>query len=482
MPRRFATAVLSLCGLTFALACTSGPPLVPGHTGGATAAGSGGSSGAGGAASGGEPALGGSTSSDVALIGAPLVFAPARSALGINAVVGRGEPQSLRLRVREGSDDAWSAPLEPLQPATDLAEWRLHDLGEGVRYEYRIEAESAEGGEPGLVYEGSATTARAPGEPFEFVILSDTHIVPRGVLPGDLVANDYAESILLGLSDSIHAEDADFLINLGDMLDFHLFGFNDPPPDGSYTRLGYLNYRRCMKDVIGHAVHFPVVGNWDGENGYFATEQIAYSRRERMLYVPAPDDQGFPEGGSPGQDYYALTWGDALFVVLNVQSYTEVPLLLNDPVGSPEDWTLGAEQLTWLEDTLANATSKWKFLFIHHAVGGKAGDEANTIYGRGGGLAANVGEQAFVHDLMLQHGVQTFFYGHDHVFTDMVVDGIHYSLPGSAGAPWKFIGAETGYTDYFSDSGYARVSVSPDSVNVEYVSYYGYVLQSYELE
>jgi len=33
--------------------------------------------------------------------------------------------------------------------------------------------------------------------------------------------------------------------------------------------------------------------------------------------------------------------------------------------------------------------------------------------------------------------VQIFFYAHDHVFTDMVVDGIHYTLPGSAGAPWK---------------------------------------------
>lgn len=201
-----------------------------------------------------------------------------------------------------------------------------------------------------------------------------------------------------------------------------------------------------------------------------------------MRYVPAPDDQGFPEGGSPGQDYYALTWGDALLVVLNVMSYTEVPLLLDYPMGVPEDWTLGPEQLAWLETTLADSSARWKFLFIHHAVGGAAGDYANTIYGRGGGLAANVGEQAYVHDLMVTHGVQTFFYGHDHVFTDMVVDGVHYSLPGSAGAPWKFLGVETGYTDYFTDSGYARVEVSPDSVSVQYVSYYGYVLQSYVLE
>lgn len=55
---------------------------------------------------------------------------------------------------------------------------------------------------------------------------------------------------------------------------------------------------------------------------------------------------------------------------------------------------------------------------------------------------------AVVHDMMLKYGVQILFYGHDHVFTDMVVDGIHYALLGSAGAPWRFGTAETGYEKY----------------------------------
>jgi 3',5'-cyclic AMP phosphodiesterase CpdA len=473
LERAFAPFAL-VAGAVVLLDSCSGPPLV--------------TAGAGGSSSGGTQAEGGSTSgsagmgsagAELALLGAPLVFAPARRTLGVNAVVGSGEPDLLALYLREAGNSSWSDSFEPTHPAPDVAQWQLTNLEEGARYEYRIESRDQD--PPRLMYEGSGTTAKPPGETFDFVILGDTHISPYVTVPGDLYANDYSEYTLLWLADAIQAEEADFLVNLGDMLDFHWFGFNDPPPDGSYTRLGYLNYRRCMKDAIGHAVHFPVVGNWDGENGYYAPEEIAYSRAERLNYVPAPDDQGFPEGGSPDQDYYALTWGDALLVVLNVQSYTEVPLLLDYPMGSPEDWTLGAEQLAWLERTLDASTSKWKFLFIHHAVGGKAGDEANSIYGRGGGLAANVGEQAYVHDLMLQHGVQIFFYGHDHVFTDMVVDGIHYSLPGSAGAPWKFLDVETGYTDYFIDSGFARVEVSPDTVSVDYVSTTGEVLQNYEL-
>ena len=43
----------------------------------------------------------------------------------------------------------------------------------------------------------------------------------------------------------------------------------------------------------------------------------------------------------------------------------------------------------------------------------------------------------------------------------MVVDSVHYTLPGSAGAPWKLTPAETGYTSYWPDSGYGRVKVSP---------------------
>ncbi len=82
---------------------------------------------------------------------------------------------------------------------------------------------------------------------------------------------------------------------------------------------------------------------------------------------------------------------------------------------------------------------------------------------------------------MLQYGVQIFFYAHDHVFTDMVVDGVHYTLPGSAGAPWKFDESETGYAQYWTDSGFARVDVSPDRVQVGFISTTGETLDSFSL-
>ena len=97
--------------------------------------------------------------------------------------------------------------------------------------------------------------------------------------------------------------------------------------------------------------------------------------------------------------------------------------------------------------------------------------------------AAYVGEQKLVHDLMIKHGVQIFFYGHDHVFTDMIVDSIHYTLPGSAGAPWKFGTAETGYEPgtYRTDSGHARINVSQDAVKVELIDVNGNVIDQFEV-
>ncbi len=201
-----------------------------------------------------------------------------------------------------------------------------------------------------------------------------------------------------------------------------------------------------------------------------------------MLSMPGPDPTTYPLGGSPWQDYYAFTWGDATFFVLNVMTYTPTEHLLSTAGGDVDDWTLGVEQMAWFRAALQASDSRWKFVLIHHAVGGKAGDEANARYGRGGGLAADVGEQAVVHQLMQDHGVQVFFYGHDHVFVDMTVDGVHYTQPGSAGAPWKFATDETGYTEYWSESGWGRVDVAPESIAVTFLSSLGAVLYEYSLE
>jgi hypothetical protein len=451
-----------------------------GGTGGSAgaAAGAGNAGGTAGAAGSGDPsggAAGGSTAP--ALVGAPLLFNPTASSFGINAVV-FGDVAGVRARVRPAGAADWGPPLEPELRAADALEWTVSNLAPSTLYEYEVFEEAAE---RRTLFTGSVTTARPPGESFKFAVVTDTHIPPREVAAGEVATVNDFEAVMAFVANDISAFGPEFIVNLGDMLDFHMFGFNLPPPDKSWTRLGYLNYRRLYGDMLGFTPHF-TVGNWDGENGCNTEEEIERSRSQRLLYLPGPEPDTYPEGGSALEDYYAFTWGDALFVVLNVMTYTPTCHNLSIDPGVPDDWTLGEAQLDFLRTTLENATSKWRFLLIHHAVGGAAGDLANSAYGRGGGQAARVGEQSLVHDLMLEHGVQIFFYGHDHVFTNMIVDGIHYMLPGSAGAPWKFETIETGYTTYWTDSGYAAVNVTPDAVDVDFVSMGGVVLESYKIE
>lgn len=416
----------------------------------------------------------GSVDPVLALYGAPLVVAPTANSFRVSAVVQGGEPSVLRARLRLEADSEWSEPVPPTTRAPDLAEWTFDGLEPGTRYEFDVS--EVTDGEPKLHFEGSALTQRGPDESFSFAMLSDTHIGPYLDF-----YNQGDPEVLQTIAAEIGQATPDFVVNLGDMLDYHYFFFHAPPPSAEVAALAYQNYRALLGDMAGHVGHFPVIGNWDGEAGSLTPEQIAMSRGQRQLYVPAPEPGTYPEGGGPGADYYAFTWGDALFIVLNVMSYTTAVHELNFDE-APDDWTLGADQLAWLEDTLKAATSKWRFTFIHHTVGGAAGDAANSAYGRGGGQAAYVGEQAIVHQMLLDYGVQIFFYGHDHVFADMVVDGVHYSMPGSAGAPWKFDSSLTGYTEYWDESGWGLVDVSPDSVHVQFIAMGGVVLYEYTLE
>jgi hypothetical protein len=386
-------------------------------------------------------------------------------------------PVTLLARVREKGAADWEVPIAASTKGDDVAEWTVDGLTPGTTYEYQIRDRN--GDEERKLYSGSFVTQRPTGEAFTFDLLTDSHI------GSDLdYTNQGDPKTLIAIADDIRSDAPDFMVNLGDMLDFHMFGFNDPPPDGTYTRQAYLNYRTLLGDTLGSVPHYATIGNWEGENGDYAADEIAWSREQRLLYVPNPEPTTYPEGGNENEDYYAFTWGDALFVVLNVMTYTTTAHLLSAEPGHPDDWTLGVPQFAWLERTLENATSKWRFLLIHHAVGGAGPSSSNAAYGRGGGEAAYVGEQALVHQLMLDYGVQIFFYAHDHVFTDMVVDGIHYSLPGSAGAPWKFTSEETGYDPEMTwfDSGHARVEVSPDWVQVDFLGVGNTSLYSYRIE
>ena len=120
--------------------------------------------------------------------------------------------------------------------------------------------------------------------------MADSHIEPRDPIPpGSTVVDDgYGpmESTLRAVSADVGAAKADFIVDMGDLLDYHLFGFNTPPPDSAWARLAYLNFRRMMGDTLGNAAHFPVIGNWDGESGCNSDAEIQRSLSQPDSVVP----------------------------------------------------------------------------------------------------------------------------------------------------------------------------------------------------
>ena len=361
-------------------------------------------------------------------------------------------------------------------PAGEFMTWEVDGLDAGTAYEYRLLL--ADPGQPfQSVADGRFTTQRTGEFGFVAALITDAHT-------GSFREDTSPVTTLDDVVRNVAADRPDFVLALGDNVAWYT-SRELAQEDDRGAVFAYDMYRRHIGPLSASCPHFGLIGNWEGESGKFPSESRDLMAAVRRAYAPNPDHLTYPQGGSPREDYYAFDWGPVLFVVLNVQSYSEPSGPLDqvlDDVTRMEDWTLGAAQMRWLEGVLAGSDHPFKFVCIHHAVGGNAGNAFDTLYGRGGPRAARVGEQATLHAMMREFGVQIFFFGHDHVFLDEVVDGIHYALPGSCGAPWKFGTEVTGYQSFWSDSGHGRLTVRPDQATVEFVNQTGQVIHQFSVQ
>ena len=257
----------------------------------------------------------------------------------------------------------------------------------------------------------------------------------------------------------------------------------------------YLAQRFYFGQLCQSAPLFLVLGNHDGESprgrGSDTDSLAVWSNTMRKRYFPNPVPDSFYTGdtmkhpaGGLLQDYYSWEWGDALFVVLDPFWFTQTQR------GRSDNWkrTLGAEQYQWCKHTLEASQAKFKFVFIHHLVGGadnqgRGGAEAARFYEWGGrnadgsdGFKQNrPGWPAPIHQLLLQNKVNIVFHGHDHFYAKQDLDGIVYQevpqpgYPGNGRPPRS--AAEYGYLNgtILGSSGHLRVAVSASQVAVDYV-------------
>ena len=377
-------------------------------------------------------------------------------------------------------------------------------LTANTRYYYRMQYSTNGGVSYTPRSEYTFHTQRASGSPFSFTVTSDSHV---NILLGS--ATTWAN-----VCDEVAAQTADFHIDLGDTVAMR--GLNPGDVAGAEDAYTY-QYQFFNRFSHSRAV-FLVAGNHEQEEGWHLqgtlTDSLpAIGINAQKKYFPMPVPDGFYTGNATTyaylsgdqlpEDYYAWTWGDALFVAIDPYLYTTNKPYVSDPGGGENDatgtgdtwdWTLGQTQFNWLKTTLENSTATYKFIFTHQMVS-DCSASGQEDYGHGGANTCHIGEWGGynedgttyawstkragwgadpVHDILVANGVSALFHGHDHQYAYEIKDGVVYQAVPTSG----FNNGANGFGIYTTGDGYTisaqpntghlLVTVDPEETTVQY--------------
>ncbi len=360
----------------------------------------------------------------------------------------------------------------------------LSDLQPNTAYAYRLRWRR-----PGeTTYVAAATrschTARAAGSTFTFELQGDSHPERPQMFDPTL----YARTLRAAAADR-----PDFYLALGDDFSVDKGGGLDAAAVAPIYRAQrlYLSLVDAPVFLVNGNHEQAARCNLDGTANNIAV--WAGTCRNKYFALPAPD--GFYTGDAEQvehlgllRDYYAWTWGEALFVVIDPYWHSALPV--DNAYGTRDKrnrdlWTatLGEAQYRWLSQTLTASRAKFKFVFAHHVNGtGRGGIEQAGLY-EWGGLNRR-GETEFaqrrpgwglpIHALMAKAGVTIFFQGHDHIFVKQQLDGVIYQTMPLPADPYYALYNRDAYRtgDALPGSGRVRVTVTPGKVSVAYVRSY----------
>ncbi len=322
---------------------------------------------------------------------------------------------------------------------------------------------------------------RAAGASYSFVIQSDSHLLNKAD------PTVYTQSM-----QSMAALNPDFVFDLGDTFLNDQVKADPSHQEEEALHPHYTQQLPYFSTVASGAPLFLTIGNHEGEYGYSLDGSdrnlTAMATLLRKTYYENPVPNDFYTGNTEVEDvcgqpenYYAFTWGDALYVSIDPYRYTTA-----DPYNklSGWDWTLGRAQYDWFRQTLETSTAKYKFVFSHHAIGNfRGGAELASLY-EWGGRDKN-GQYLFdkmrpgwgkpIGQIMEDTGVTIFFQGHDHLFAREVVNGVVYqTLPKPAETEADKQSNPDAYPDgdVLANSGFLNVTVTSENVQVDYVRSY----------
>ena len=382
---------------------------------------------------------------------------------------------------RNGRAEFVKTPTVELKPDMPV-ELVLGSIEPDMKYHYKLSTKFSESDGFKAAPQYSFHTQRKPGKAFSFAVQADSHM-DQGTRP---------EIYQLTL-ENMNSYHPDLFIDLGDTF------MTDKYRDYK-AALPQYSAQRYYFGLVGRSTPiFLTLGNHDGERldrySPSGESMSVWSNQTRTKYFPNPVPNDFYTGNDKElqplgklQNYYEWKWGDAQFIVLD----PFWPTKQRGRGDAEGNWTrtLGDDQFHWLEKVLSGSKTKYKFVFIHHLVGGldesaRGGSEAAAMYEWGGQGAMNMDEfrrnrpewSMPIHQLLVKNQVSVVFHGHDHFFAKQDLDGIVYLLvpqPGHSSSERMRSAEAYGYKkgDFLPPAGHVRVSVSSDRAKFDYIRTY----------
>ncbi len=264
-------------------------------------------------------------------------YGPAES---LSQILGRPTGDSVTLSVLSASDlEAYvefgdkkghytSKTDTLLSSAGSPFEFEFERLQSDTRYYYRLC--SRRPGEDGFAVGDEYTfhTQRQPGSTFTFALQGDSHPERLGKM--------YSPDLYVQTMRNVEKDRPDFYLTMGDDFSLDRLVNRETLQQSSVDRV--YAYQRSFLGTVGRSSSlFLVNGNHEqaGFNWLDGTPNnpavMAGIARNRFFALPAPDD--FYSGDKKKvefvgllRDYYAWTWGDALFVVMDPYWHSPVPI------------------------------------------------------------------------------------------------------------------------------------------------------------
>lgn len=225
----------------------------------------------------------------------------------------------------------------------------LSNLKSGTKYMYKVCLDN---------YESSIHYFKTGSQYFSFVWTSDFHAYKGGTRLNNATAN-ILEAIELN-------NGVDFVLSTGDTI----------AHGGTYEYWNQISNASWICDYM----YADTIGNHD----WMTSAGTTVDKGASHIFFGANHNN--PKNGYEGQENicYYFYYGDALFICLNTEEYSQ-------------------EQYDWCEEVLKNSDAQYKFLFQHYQMFNKDGSFCKTGYTRW-------------HELCDKYGIDVAFSGNSHVY------------------------------------------------------------------